>query len=115
MTFWLDAQLDPQLATWLGSRFGLIAKHLVEIGLEAAADHELFEAARRFREIVIVTKDSDFIQLSRQRGAPPQVVHLDCGNLGTIATQIWLSSTFADALRRLRAGESVVSIVGPNK
>lgn len=115
MTVWLDAQLDPQLATWLGSRFGVIAKHLVEIGLESAADHELFQAAGRFREIVIVTKDSDFVQLSRQRGMPPQVVHLGCGNLSTIAMQIWLSSTFADALRRLQAGEAIVSIVGPNK
>ena len=60
MTFWLDAQLDPALAAWLGSRFGVIAKALREVGLRDAEDEELFDAARRFGGIVIVTKDADF-------------------------------------------------------
>jgi predicted nuclease of predicted toxin-antitoxin system len=60
MTFWIDAQLDPTLAEWLGSRFGVIAKALREVGLRDATDVELFEAAGRFKEIVIFTKDSDF-------------------------------------------------------
>ncbi len=36
MTFWLDAQLDPDLAAWLGSRFGIMAKHVKELALADA-------------------------------------------------------------------------------
>ena len=56
MTFWLDAHLDPQLAPWLGSQFGVIVKTLAEIDLRDATDVELFAAARRFGSIVIVSK-----------------------------------------------------------
>lgn len=102
MTCWLDAQLDPELATWLGSRFGIIVKHLREAGLLQAQDTELYDAAGRFPGIVIVTKDADFVQLSRERGTPPQVLHLACGNLSTIEMQIWLNSAFGKALQRLQ-------------
>jgi predicted nuclease of predicted toxin-antitoxin system len=115
MTFWLDAQLDPQLAAWLGSRFGVVAKHLMETGLLQASDNELFDAARRFGEIVIVTKDADFIDLAKRLGPPPQVLHLECGNLSTISMQIWLASSFAEALARLQSGEAIVAIAGPRK
>jgi predicted nuclease of predicted toxin-antitoxin system len=110
MTFWLDAHLDPTLAPWLGSRFSVIAKTLREIGLRDASDVELFEAGRRFHEIVIVSKDSDFADLVTQRGKPPQVLWLRFSNRPTIAIQILLDRTFPEALRLLEAGEALVEI-----
>ncbi len=113
MTFWIDAQLDPELAAWIGSRFGVIAKHVIELGLEQADDDELYGAARRFGRIVIMSKDKDFAALSRRLGAPPQIVHLRCGNLRTIWVQALLARAFPDALDRLRQGEALVEIFGP--
>jgi predicted nuclease of predicted toxin-antitoxin system len=110
MTFWIDAQLDPTLAEWLGSRFGVIAKPLREIGLRDATDLELFEAGRRFSEIVIVSKDSDFADLVTQRGKPPQVLWLRIPNRSTIEMQLALAKAFPDALRLLEAGEALVEI-----
>jgi hypothetical protein len=49
MTFWLDAQLDPELAAWLGATFKVIAKTVREIGLRDATDEELFAAGGRFK------------------------------------------------------------------
>jgi predicted nuclease of predicted toxin-antitoxin system len=57
MTFWLDAQLDPELADWLGATFKVVAKSTKEVGLGSASDEQLFQAARRFQDIAIVTKD----------------------------------------------------------
>lgn len=113
MTFWIDAQLDPQLAAWLGSRFGVIAKHLIELSLEVADDDELYAAARRFNEIVILSKDADFVELSRRLGPPPQVVHLRCGNLSTPQLYVLLSLTFLNALENLKSGAALVEINGP--
>lgn len=111
MTFWLDAHLDPDLAAWLGSQFGVVVKPLREIGLRDADDDVLYAAGRRFAGIVIVTKDADFAALGRRLGAPPQVLWLRCGNLTTIEMQAMLSRRFADAVRRLRAGEAIVEMV----
>jgi len=70
MTFWLDAQLDPKLPDWLGSRFKVLAKSIRELGLRDASDLELFNAGRRFDQIIIVSKDSDFADLVTLRGKP---------------------------------------------
>jgi predicted nuclease of predicted toxin-antitoxin system len=110
MTFWIDAQLDPVLAEWLGSQFKVVAKTVIELGLRDAADTVLFDAARRFSEIVIVSKDSDFADLVIQRGKPPQILWLRFGNRRTIHIQILLCRTFPDALRLLQAGEPLVEI-----
>jgi len=70
--FWIDAQLPPALARWLGSEHGLDAAHIVELGLLRAGDPAIFAAARDAdREVVLLTKDDDFVKLLRQQGPPP--------------------------------------------
>jgi len=110
MTFWLDAHLDPQLAAWLGSRFGIIAKPLREIGLRDAKDEVLCAASRKFGAIVILTKDEAFVEMVRRAGPPPQMVWLRCGNRSTPEMQVWLGTLFQDTLDRLGAGEPVVEL-----
>ena len=110
MRFWLDAHLSPELAPQMGSRFGVDVEAIKYLGLRDAGDDELFDAARRFRDIVIVTKDADFATLVRQRGSPPQVVWLTCGNLTNLELIVLLAKRFTAALEQLRAGESIVEI-----
>lgn len=81
-----------------------------EIGLRNAEDDELFEAAKRFGQTVIVTKDYDFVELSLRRGAPPQILWLNFGNMSTIAMQIRLRPRFPRALELLEAGAPLVEI-----
>lgn len=104
MTFWIDANLHPQLAEWLGSQFKVVAKPLKEIGLRDANDTELFNA------IVIVTKDEDFVELVERGGAPPQVVWLTTGNLTKLELQIILRKSFARAIEQLESGAPIVEI-----
>lgn len=110
MTFWLDAHLDPQLAAWIGSRFKVIVKPLREIGLREADDVVVFEAARRIGEVVVITKDDDFVELVRRRGKPPQILWLTCGNLSTLELQAVLARRFAEALVQLGTGVDVFEI-----
>lgn len=110
MRLWLDAHLDPKLAPWLGATFGVTASTLKEIGLREADDQDLFDAARRFGKIVIVSKDGDFADIVRRLGAPPQIVWLRIGNMRTVKMRSLLSMTFSEVLRHLQAGYSLVEI-----
>jgi predicted nuclease of predicted toxin-antitoxin system len=110
MTFWLDAQLDPKLAAWLGATFKVIAKPLSEIGLNAAEDEVVFSAARKLGQIVIMTKDYDFVELIARHGPPPQILWLSFGNMITLRMQVRLGQAFPDALELLLAGNPLVEI-----
>src|ERR671933_826011 len=70
---------------------------------------EIFEAAR-VANAVIMTKDSDFIDLVCRLGTPPQILWLTCGNVTNRNLQQLLTITFPDALERLRQGEAIVEI-----
>ena len=71
---------------------------------------DVFEAARRFSAVVIVTKDKDFADLVVARGMPPQVVWLRCGNLSTIELEALLAREFPEALRQLATGAPLIEI-----
>ena|SRR5947209_3937341 len=110
MTFWLDVHLDEKLAPWIGSRFGVITKTLLEAGLAQADDGVIFEAGRRFAEIVVVSKDRDFADLVTKRAKPPQILWLRFGNRPTIEVQIILANLLPEAIRLLQAGEPLLEI-----
>lgn len=110
MTFWLDAQLPPSLAAWLGSHFKIIVKPLREIGLRDAEDPELLAAAERFGNIVILTKDSGFVDLARQAASSTQMVWLRCGNLSNRELEQWLTTRFQRALDAIMLGDRVVEL-----
>jgi predicted nuclease of predicted toxin-antitoxin system len=70
---------------------------------------EIFEAARA-ENAVIMTKDSDFIDLVCRLGVPPQILWLTCGNVTNRNLRQLLTATLPDALEQLRQGEMIVEI-----
>jgi predicted nuclease of predicted toxin-antitoxin system len=109
MKVWVDAQLPPTLATWLSSTFGLEASALRDLSLRDARDIEIFEAARA-ENAVIMTKDSDFVDLVCRLGTPPQILWLTCGNVTNRNLRRLLTATLPDALEQLRQGTMIVEI-----
>lgn len=79
MTLWLDAQLPPTLASWFCETFGVTALSMKSLGLDKASDLEIFTKAKS-EVVVLLSKDSDFLQLLDQWGPPPQLVYLRLGN-----------------------------------
>jgi predicted nuclease of predicted toxin-antitoxin system len=72
MKVWLDAQLPPALAPWLGTTFGVTCQAVRDLGLRVADDQTIFQAARDGGEVPILSKDSDFVDLVLRAGhAPP--------------------------------------------
>lgn len=111
MTIWVDAHLSPAIATWITSTFGVEAVALRDLGLRDAEDPEIFEAAKAQRAIVI-TKDSDFVDLVDRLGSPPQIIWLTCGNTSNTRLREILSETLPRALELLAAGEALVEVSG---
>ncbi len=111
MIIWIDAHLSPAIAVWITSTFGITAVALRDLGLRDAEDPEIFEAAKA-EGVVLMTKDSDFVDLANRFGAPPKIIWLRCGNTSNAQLQNILHSTLLDSLELLRSGEVLVEIRG---
>lgn len=109
MTIWIDAHLSPAIAVWITTTFGVSAVALRDLGLRDATDHEIFMAARR-EQVIVMTKDSDFVQLLDRYGMPPQVIWLTCGNTSNANLKVILAATLQQALDLLNSGERLVEI-----
>ena len=109
MKIWIDAQLPPNLASWLTNNFNLEASALRDLEPRDAQDTEIFEAAR-ITNAVIMTKDSDFIDLVCRLGTPPQILWLTCGNVTNRNLRRLLTATLPDALELLLQGNAIVEI-----
>jgi len=107
---WLDAQLPPSLAAWLASNYDVSAVAVRDLGLRDAEDRAIFDEARARRDVVIVSKDSDFADLVARYGTPPRVLWVTCGNLSNKRLQQVFGTLLPDALKLLAAGEAVVEI-----
>lgn len=69
-----------------------------------AEDRPIFQEARQ-QDVVIISKDSDFVEMVLCLGTPPQLLWVTCGNLQNLLTQV-----FPKAQRLPAAGEAVVEL-----
>ncbi|TVQ22589.1 MAG: hypothetical protein EA367_03720 [Leptolyngbya sp. DLM2.Bin15] len=111
MIVWVDAHLSPAIATWISSTLDIEAVALRDLGLRDAEDLEIFEAAKN-HEAIVMTKDSDFVDLVERLGSPPQIIWLTCGNTSNARLREIMSKTLPRALELLAAGETLVEIKG---
>jgi len=81
MKLLFDHHLSRKLVARLVDQFPG-STHVVFHGLSAAEDVEIWAFAGR-EGYAIVTKDSDFNDLSALRGAPPKVIWIRIGNCST--------------------------------
>lgn len=110
MKLWVDAQLSPAIAAWINRTFDDVEAESVQaLGLRDATDTEIYEAAKKVNAVVM-SKDDDFIQLIRQKGAPPKLIWITCGNTSNAKMRDILSTALLKAKELLERGESVVEI-----
>ena len=106
MKLLFDENLAPGLAHRLRESFPG-SSHVRLIGLERAADSEIWEYARA-EGFVIVTKDWDFHQLSFLYGAPPRVIWIRRGNCTVADTEQILRSNIESILNFERDDEATL-------
>jgi predicted nuclease of predicted toxin-antitoxin system len=109
MTFWIDAQLSPVIANWIKNQYEVECIPIRDLGLIRAEDKEIFQEAKK-DNVIIITKDSDFVSLQQQYGAPPQIIFLTCGNTSNQKLMEIFGKTFNKVIELLKAGEKLVEI-----
>jgi predicted nuclease of predicted toxin-antitoxin system len=81
MKLLFDQNLSPKLVSRLADLFPA-SSHVQAVGLDCASDDQVWEYAR-LNGFAIVSKDSDYNNLSVVRGSPPKVLWLLLGNCTT--------------------------------
>ena len=101
--------MSPGIAAWINENWPEHeASSFRALGLRDAEDSIVFEAARK-AGAVVVTKDSDFINLLEGKGSPPKVLLLSFGNASNRHTKEILSKSLPEALDLLKQ-ENLVEI-----
>ena len=110
MTIWIDAQLSPFIAKWICNNFPNIeAKALRSMALQNDDDHEIFLKARK-ANVMIMSKDYDFVKLIETYGVPPKLIWITCGNTSNVRLCEILQSSLQQALNLLSGQENIVEI-----
>lgn len=74
----MDNQLPRALALFLASH-GHSAQHVLDLGLDEAADAMLWKHARE-NDLILVSKDEDFFHLANRVGDEEKLVWVRIGN-----------------------------------
>jgi predicted nuclease of predicted toxin-antitoxin system len=115
MILWLDAHLKPEVAEWITIAFGVPAIALRRLCMQAATDREVCEAARLSADdVVVMTKDHDFVERVNRFGPPPRVIWLTIGNTKTRVLKDVLSKSLTPAMAKLMQGAAIVEISQSN-
>ncbi|PZC48895.1 MAG: putative nuclease, contains PIN domain, potential toxin-antitoxin system component [Chloroflexi bacterium] len=96
MKLLFDQNLSPRLVHSLSDLYPG-SSHVREVGLASAVDSQAWEYAKG-DGFVIVSKDSDFRQLSFATSQPPKVVWIGRGNCSTADIEAILRSRHLDLL-----------------
>ena len=81
MKLLFDHNLSPRLVTRLADRYP-DSQHVFLLDMGEADDREVWDYAQK-HNYVVVTRDSDYNDLSLLRGFPPKVIWIRRGNCST--------------------------------
>src|SRR5262245_28570309 len=93
MRLLFDHNLSPRLVHRLADLYP-DTSHVFLVGLDRASDLAVWAYAQT-NDYIIVTKDSDFSDVSVLRGFPPKVIWLRLGNCTTSDVERTMRSGFA--------------------
>lgn len=109
VTLWLDNQLPPALAAWIRTTLSVDCLPVRDLNLHRASDSEVFTAARK-TQVVLVTKDADFVGLVERHGPPPQVILVTCGNTSNDRLRRLVETAWPSIVPMLQRGEALIEL-----
>lgn len=107
MSFLVDTNLPPALATWLVAR-GHEAEHAA-VALSPQADDRAIWDKAASTGAVVITKDSDYLDLATRVGGA-RVVLLRCGNLKLAPFHAWFEARWTTVESLLNLGETAIEL-----
>ena len=115
--FWIDVNLPPAMKNWIAEDFQFSARTFTEMGFQEEDDSIIFNIASHKKQIIIITtKDTDYIYLSKDKGIPPKILHINTGNISKAELKKLFYASFKDAVEIfLNTKQLVVELVAQNK
>ncbi len=110
MKIWLDAHISPSLSNWIHDEFKIECFSFSYLGLRDANDFDIYKKAKQEEEVIIISKDSDFVTLVENRGAPPFLIWLTCGNTSNEKLKEILRNKWLKCIHLIRQGNAIVEI-----
>ncbi len=108
MKFLIDQNLPVRLVDVIAA-FDHHVEHVKLMGLATAGDNEIWDLAAS-REMVVVSKDKDFLTLARRSAGGQQLLHLNLGNCSNDALYDIVRRDWTMVVARLMQGEAVVEM-----
>ncbi len=99
--FLIDANLPVKVPTWAGEDFEFA------LGINPAWDDEEIWRYAKKGDLVIVTKDKDFIVKQLILGVPPKVIHVKFGNLKLKAFIERIDAVWPEVVRKIALANTV--------
>lgn len=103
-----DHQLPVALARFLAAQ-GLACQHVLDVGLERAADRHIWQYALE-QALILITKDADFFHLTTRPEAGVQVVWVRLGNCRKHVLLATFSTLLPQLLTALQSGNRLVEV-----
>lgn len=77
---WLDVQISPIIAKWMAENTGLNVKSSFILGFKSMTDYAIYQQAKAHGNVILVSKDADFIEIVNRLGSPPKLISIKIGN-----------------------------------
>lgn len=98
---WLDTHISSIIAKWLKDDFGYNCKSAYVLNLYGLNDLEIYRKARALGFVIILSKDSDLVQIVEEFGTPPKVISVAIGNADNRELYRFLKERIEHAVRML--------------
>lgn len=79
--YWIDANIPHTLVTHLQEQFSIKVFSLYYLNFLTLDDYSIFIKAKEAKNVVILTKDEDFINWVIHKEALPKIIWITLGNI----------------------------------
>lgn len=96
--FWIDINLPPKAVGWLKENYNCNGHHFSELNYLTTGDNTIFSDAKKQGNVIIITKDEDFVNLVLAKKPPPKIIWLTTGNITNKELKIILITRLKEAI-----------------
>jgi predicted nuclease of predicted toxin-antitoxin system len=98
---WLDMQLSPKLATWIENNFSIKTISSYSLFINNEQDEVIFLNAKKKGNVILISKDHDFLGILDRLKPPPKLIWLTMGNCPNKTMQKILEQALIPAIKEL--------------
>ena len=89
--YWIDANIPLTLATHLQNQYKINAYSFFYLGFLTLDDYSIFNFAKAKKNVIIITKDEDFVNWVILKSSPPRILWVTIGN---VSNQVLFNKIF---------------------